>query len=149
MPQSRKRRRKNEIRDSIESEEDSSDGGYMNTRETHSDTRGRLFSINVSPQKKTTHRTWAARRAWDPPEDLEYGLDHEPDVYHQALDATVYEAPPVVGVSKGAAHKQRRTLRAVSQFNLIDHPNDTIVDFKPAAASPSTVAKGVSTGLFR
>lgn len=117
MPRSNKRRRRNEIRDSINSDEDSgSDVGYMNTRESYSDDRGRLFSINVSPQKKSTKPSWATRRAWDPPEDLELGLDADPHVYDQAVEADVYEAPQSDSIHKAPVRKQRRTLRTVGHI---------------------------------
>lgn len=111
----KRRRRKAQTRDTLDGSEEGSedDVGYMNTRESHSDNQGRLFSASVSPQKKSTKQRWATRRVWDPPEDLELGLDTDSKLYDRVVEAEVYDAPEVEPVHRAPRRKQRRTLRTV------------------------------------
>ncbi|KAE9401895.1 hypothetical protein BT96DRAFT_991729 [Gymnopus androsaceus JB14] len=85
----------------------------MNTRESSSDNQGRIFSVSVSPQKKSTKRPWVARRIWDPPIDLELGLDTDSSLYEQAFEAEVYDAPQPHHVVGQSPKKKQRTLRTL------------------------------------
>lgn len=117
MSHPNKRRRKNETRDNLYSDDEGDDEGFMNTRESRFDNRGRLFSIAVSPQKKSVKQPWATRRVWDPPDDIELGLDTDTNLYDQTVEAEVYDAPPVdappVEVLNNSGRKPKHTLRAV------------------------------------
>lgn len=74
--------------------------------------------MNVSPKKKTAKQSWSTRRAWDPPEDLELGLDADTQMYDQTVEADVYDAPQFEpDVDKRPVRKQRRTLRTVCFLN--------------------------------
>lgn len=108
----KKRKHQNEIRDTIDSEDENSDNEFMNTRESRYDDRGRLLSMSVSPQKKTKE-TWATRRAWEPPVDLEVGLDAEPHFSDQALDGGAYNGSGLEPRKSVTVRKQKRTLRSV------------------------------------
>lgn len=113
---SRKRRRKKEIRDSIDSDCEEEDVGYMNTRETHLGARGRLLTMSVSPQKKSSKQPWMTRRAWEPPDDKEIGLDSDSHQYEDALDADVYNVPEV---DQQFIQKPKRSLRSVRIFIVV------------------------------
>lgn len=101
------------IRDTLDgSNVDSEDEGYMNTRESHSDFRGRFSSATMSPQKKSS-KSWATRCIWDPLKDLGLGLDTDTNLYDWAFEADVYGAPELEPVKDAPKRKQRRTLRTV------------------------------------
>lgn len=115
MPPRKKRRHNNEIRDALDSDEETEEAGYLNTRASYLDSRGRTFVMSVSPQKKSTKARWEARRAWDLPDDTELGLDTNNHLHDQTIEGDVYNEPKV---DKTPMRKPKRTLRTVC-LNLI------------------------------
>lgn len=148
-PSKRQRKKLTQIRDQVESDEDADDGGYMNTRESNLDSRGRIFSVNVSPQKKSTKQPWAARRIWNPPVDLELGLDMDSLFYERVVDAEVYDVPQPQDevVAQPTKKKQRRTLRTVCLITWSFYCSFKM-KFSLVVTSSSILAEGVSTDFF-
>ncbi|KAE9389507.1 hypothetical protein BT96DRAFT_1003149 [Gymnopus androsaceus JB14] len=89
----KRRQKRHEIHDPMDSDEEIIDSGFMNTCESNLDSSGRSFSINISPRKKSKKSAWATRRIWDPPDDLEVGLDTDSNLYDQAVEGDVYNDP--------------------------------------------------------
>lgn len=123
----KKRRRKNEIRDSIDSDE-GEDLGYLNTRQSQYNGRRNILTETVSPQKKPK-QSWSTRLVWDPPENSVLGLDADSQLHDDAVEGEVYKSEEEPKTIK----KLKRTLRAVG-LHYVGSLNFQLIYFRCSRA---------------